>query len=409
MRVELICVGTELLTGKTSAHGATFGAFLEERGFPLARETNVSDDPFEMEAVFREAWRRARVVITTGGLGPTFDDVTREVWSKVTGRRLRRDAAVEATIAARFRARGLRMPPANRRQAQILSGASVLPNALGTAPGQCLWTGKKMLALFPGPPRELKSMVDNHWALHLERRFPSERRTTRVWRFFGLAESVVDETLRSLPRRSGEVWGILAQQYLVDVKLTLAGANPAREERRFAEVEQILRRAFGSALFGSGRDTLEEVVGRRLRARRETLAVAESCTGGGLGARLTTVAGGSDYFWGGWIVYDNRAKVRLGVPPALLERFGAVSRPVARALAEAARRKAGTDHALSITGVAGPAGGTPRRPVGRVYIALASEGKTRVWEKNFLGERAAIREQSALWALNALREMLGKN
>ena len=402
-------MGTELLTGKTSAHGATFGAFLEERGWPLARETIVSDDPLEMEAVFREAWRRADVVITTGGLGPTFDDVTREVWSKVTGRRLRRDGAVEAAVRERFRRRGLRMPPANRRQALILSGASVLPNAWGTAPGQCLWTGKRMLVLLPGPPRELKPMVEDYWAPHFERRFPAGRRTTRVWRFFGLAESAVDEALRALPRRSGEVWGILAQQYMVDVKLTLVGADPAREERRFAGVEKTLRGAFGSALFGSGRDTLEEVVGRRLRARGETLAVAESCTGGGLGARLTAVAGSSDYFWGGWIVYDNRAKERLGVPAALLKRFGAVSRPVARALAESARRKAGTDHALSITGVAGPAGGTPRRPVGRVYIALASKGKTRVWEKNFLGERTVVREQSALWALDALRRKLGKN
>lgn len=402
-------MGTELLTGKISTHGAAFGALLEDRGWPLTRETTVADDPREMEAVFREVWRRSEVTIVTGGLGPTFDDVTREVWSKVTGRRLRRNRAVEAVIAGRFRARGLRMPPANRRQGMILDGATVLTNDAGTAPGQCLWTGKKMLVLLPGPPRELTPMVENHWLPLFRRHFPDGRRATRVWRFFGLSESAVDEVLRSLVRRPGEVWGILAQSFLVDAKLTLADVDPARAARRFAEVEKSLRRAFGAALFGTGRETMEEVVGRRLRARGETLAVAESCTGGGLGARLTAVAGSSSYFWGGWIVYDNRAKQRLGVSADLLRRFGAVSAPVARALAEVARRKAGTDHALSITGVAGPDGGTPRSPVGRVYIGWSFRGKTRVWEKNLFGDRSTIRERAALGALNALRENLGKD
>ena len=403
--MELVCVGTELLMGKLNTHGAYFSGLLEDAGLPLARETTVSDDPKEMARLFKEVWDRSDVVLATGGLGPTFDDVTRDVWARVLGRKLvfRRDLL--AAIVERFQRRGTPMPPANRRQAYILDGARPLENANGTAPGQLLEAEGKILVLLPGPGREMKPMVERFVLPFLGNRFPSVARKTRVWRLFGRPESAVDQQLRKIfNSKGGASWGILAQDGVVDVKMTASGTDPRRVEKIVGQWDARMRRAFGKDIFGNEGDTLESVVGSLLKHRGKTLATAESCTGGGLAQKLTNVPGSSEYYWGGVVVYDNTAKRKLlGVGEGTLKRFGAVSAETAREMAQHLRRKARADVALSITGIAGPAGGTADKPVGRVYIALAAAGSNRVWEMNFLGDRALIRNQSALWALNSLR------
>lgn len=410
--MELICVGTELLMGKLNTHGAYFSARLEDLGLPLARETTVSDDPAEMELVFREAWRRADVVLVTGGLGPTFDDLTREAWARVIGRRLVLRADLLAGIRDRFRRRGLPMPPANRRQAFVMDGARVLANPYGTAPGQRVEWGRKVLILLPGPGREMKPMAEGEIFPYLRARFSKGVRKTRVWRLFGLGESRVDQGLRPLLSsrdrwNRGTTWGILAQGGIVDVKATVAGPDGGVVEAALGRWDRWLRRRFGDAIFGEGTDTLEAVVGAGLRARNRTLATAESCTGGLLAERLTSVSGSSDYFWGGFVGYANEAKVRgLGVKKETLRRFGAVSEKTAQEMAAGLRRRAKTDYALSVTGIAGPGGGSAEKPVGLVFIGMAGPEGIFVAKKTFIGDRAFVRQQSVLWALEYLRRAL---
>jgi nicotinamide-nucleotide amidase len=407
-RIELVCVGTELLMGKLNTHGAYLSSRLEDLGFPLVRETTVSDDPTEMESLFRESWNRADVVLVTGGLGPTFDDETRDVWAKVCGKKLVFQRDLLATIAERFRRRGTPMPPANRRQAYVLSGARVLENANGTAPGQLLEMKGKMVVLLPGPGREMKPMVERFIVPTLQARFSSGARQTKVWRFFGLPESRIDQHLRRiLTSKGGLSWGIIAQEGVVDVKMTVTGPRREHVEKTVAQWDAQMQRLFGKVIFGTAGDTLESVVGKHLRLGGKTLAVAESCTGGGLAQKITSVPGSSDYYWGGAVTYANTAKVKiLGVKKETLQRFGAVSKQTAREMAETIRRKAGTDFALSITGIAGPGGGTPEKPVGRIYIGLSGPNGTTVSEKNLLGDRNLIRTQSTLWALDTLRREL---
>lgn len=407
-RVELLCVGSELLMGKLNTHGSYLSSLLEDLGLPLIRETTVSDDPQEMEALFREAWKRAGVVLVTGGLGPTFDDLTRDVWAKVCGKTLVFDSELLAAIKARFKKRMTPMPPANRRQAYLLRGAKILENANGTAPGQLLEMGRKTLVLLPGPGREMKPMVERDIVPFLLNRFSPGVRRTRIWRLFGLGESAVDQHLRGiLTGKGGLSWGILAQEGVVDVKMTVTGFDIGRVEKTMNKWDIRMRKRFGSALFGSGGESLESVVGHLLRRSGKTVAVAESCTGGGLAQKITRVPGSSDYFWGGAVSYANAAKSKmLGVKKWTLHRYGAVSKQTAQEMADHLRRKAQTDFALSLTGVAGPSGGTIEKPVGTIYVGLSSARGTQVWEKHLVGDRALIRSQSILWALNHLRQAL---
>jgi len=409
-RVELVCVGSELLIGKVNTHGAYLSAIFEDLGLPLVRETTVSDDPHEMESLFREVWNRADVVLVTGGLGPTFDDVTRDVWAKVCGTILEFHRELLEKMAERFRRRGIPMPPANRRQAYLLKNARVLENANGTAPGQRLDQGGKILFLLPGPGREMKPMVEKDVVPALRDRFPTGCRRTRVWRFFGLPESQIDHALRRiLTSKGGLTWGIIAQEGVVDVKMTLTGPSLENIEKSILRWDAKMRTLFGEAIFGNEGDTLESVVGGLLRRKGKTLAVAESCTGGSLAQKITSVSGSSDYFWGGVVSYANAAKGRLlEIKNETIKRFGAVSKQTAREMAESLLRKSGTDFVLSITGIAGPSGGTLQKPVGRVYIGMAGPGKTRVWEKNLGGDRSLVRTQSVLWALDFLRRNLSK-
>jgi nicotinamide-nucleotide amidase len=410
-RLELVCVGSELLMGKLNTHGPYLSALLEDLGLPLARETTVGDDPREMESLFREIWKRADVILVTGGLGPTFDDVTRDVWSKVCGQKLIFRPELLALIADRFRRRGIPMPPANRRQATLLHGARVLENANGTAPGQLLTLRRKVLVLLPGPGREMKPMMERDIVPFLKTMYSPAPRRTKIWRLFGLAESRVDQQLRRiLTAKGGLSWGILAQQGVVDVKMTVSGRDLKKVEKTLENWDKKMRSLFGLHLFGGESETLGSVVGDLLRLQGKTVAVAESCTGGGVAQKITEVPGSSNYFWGGVITYDNAAKANLlGVTKKTLRQRGAVSRQTAKEMADHLRRRAGTDMALSITGIAGPSGGTKEKPVGRIYIGVSRSTGTRVWEKNLSGDRALIRSQSVHWALDYLRRELVEN
>lgn len=406
----MICVGSELLMGKLNTHGAYLSSLLEDLGVPLARETTVSDDPVDMADAFAAAWRRSDVVLSVGGLGPTFDDVTRDVWARVLRRPLGFRPALLRVVRDRFRRRGLPMPPANRRQAYLLGGAVALPNDVGTAPGQRLDLGRKTLFLFPGPGAELKPMVARDLVPFLRGRGKGARRT-RVWRLIGRPESAVDQRLRALlkdrPVLGGTTWGILAHDGVVDVKITAGAESASRVDAVLSRWDAVLRGEFGADIFGEGAQTLAEALEARLAARGETLAVAESCTGGLVAKQLTDVPGSSRVFWGGVVAYDNRAKGKLlGVPSTALARSGAVSAAVARAMADGLRRRAGVHHALSITGVAGPSGGSKEKPVGLVHAAWASRDSVRHWRKLFLGNRTEIRERAARWLLDALRREL---
>ncbi len=408
-------MGSELLSGKVNTHAAAVAGRLAEVGLALSREVTVGDDPAEMEKVFRESWRRAQVVLCTGGLGPTFDDLTRDVWAKVTHRPLRFQKPLMDDIRNKFRRRRWPMPKENRRQTYVLAGAAVMQNPYGTAPGQVLVAGGKVLALFPGPAREFFPMMEGKFLPFLRTRLPPRTRKTKIYRLFNFSESAVDERLDGLRRRSrapGKIevtWGILAQRFIIDVKVTVAGPAPAAVESALARIHSAVLAEFGGDVYGFGEETLQECVGRDLRRRKETVSTAESCTGGLVAEKLTRVPGSSDYFMQGSVTYSNRSKRRLlGVRQETLRRHGAVSAECAREMAAGCRRRAGTDWALALTGVAGPSGGTPQKPVGLVYIALAGKRGVSVTEHRFSGTREDIRERSALTALDRLRRALQK-
>lgn len=412
-RIEVICVGTELLTGKVNTHTAAIGLKLLDLGLEIAREHAVSDDPNLMREVFSDAFRRADAVLCCGGLGPTFDDITRDVWSRIVKRPLVFRPELLTDIKEKFKKRGLTMAPHNRRQAHVIRGASVLYNPFGTAPG-LLWESKtKSLVLLPGPARELHPMLDTYVLPHLRKRFPGLISRRKTFLLTGVPESEVDEWVRPWVAKNARLHGchithgILASNAVISVKFTVSGQNAANVDLAATELEASLRKILGKRSFGEDNDTLESIIGDLLRQKSKTLAVAESCTGGLISKILTDQPGSSDYFVEGITTYHNRSKVdRLGVKKSTLEKYGAVSKQTAREMAQGLRRRAGVDYALSVTGIAGPGGGTKEKPVGLVYIGLAGPRGTTIKEFRFNGERAWVRNRSALMALDTLRRAL---
>lgn len=414
-RIEIICVGTELLTGKVNTHAAYFGRKLGEIGFSIAREHTVGDDEGTMSELFSEAFRRADIVLCAGGLGPTFDDITRDVWSKVLRRPLSENPALVRDIEKKFRSRGFPMPPTNRRQAHVLKGAEPITNPNGTAPGQFLKAGKKILALLPGPTREMVPMFEKDIVPRLRRGYSKTHLKTKIYLIVGAPESHIDQLIRPFVERFGTfegcriTHGILASQSVVSVKFTVEGRSKSIVQR----VVRTLSREAGLLLkpyvFGEDEATLEGVIGNLLRGRRQTVACAESCSGGLIAKMLTDQSGSSDFFVEGVVSYRNDSKRRrLGVKKATLAKEGAVSHEVAKQMAEGLRRAAKTTYALSVTGIAGPTGGSKQKPVGLVYIGCAGPKRTLVKEFHFSGERAWIRHRSAMMALDLLRrELIG--
>ncbi len=365
-RFDVISQGEELLSGSTMDTNAGWICHeLAEIGLEPGRVTVVGDVFDDIRDVIGEAARRVPVVICTGGLGPTSDDLTSEAAAAAFDQVTVSNPEALAQVEERYRARKREMPPANRKQAVLPVGATVLVNHLGTAPGFRMEEGGTVLFFLPGVPFEMKAMVKEHVIPELRARFVLPPRRTVVLRCMGIAESVAAQKMEGF-ERPGVLVGYRANMPEVHVKLHLAAGIEA--EPLIAEV----RARLGDVIFGVDTGSLAEVVGGHLRARGETIATAESCTAGRIAAALGAVPGASDYLLGGAVVYSNAEKVRqCGVDPDILEEFGAVSEPVARALAEGIRARVGATWGLGVTGIAGPGGGSPEKPIGTVHFALA--------------------------------------
>ena len=409
MRAEILAVGSELLTPQRSDTNALFlTERLRELGVEVGARVTVADDAALLESAFRAALGRADVVIATGGLGPTADDLTREAAAAATGRQLIRDAGILERLERRFASFGRVMAPNNAQQADLIEGALEIENPRGSAPGQLLQTDGRILVLLPGPPGEMQPLFASAVAPLLRERTGAVPLHTLVLRIAALSESDVDAKLAPVYRGfEGVATTILSQPGQIELHLHARGASEPEALLHLDRAASALEAALPGRIYSrDGRD-LPEVVGELLARRGARLAVAESCTGGLLAARLTDAAGASRFLERGFVTYSNRSKTELlGVPRDAIEAHGAVSEPVARAMAEGARRGAGVEVGVGITGVAGPDGGTPDKPVGLVYIALSGDAGETVRRRVFPGGRERVRFQATQTALEMLRRGL---
>jgi len=396
---EIIAIGSELLTPfRTDTNSLYLTRTLEERGIRVIAKSIVGDDHEHLVDAFRIAFARADVILCSGGLGPTVDDLTREALVAFLEIPLRLNPEILEWIEARFAKRGMKMPEINRKQAMVPEGATVLPNHNGTAPGLFLEARGKQIFLLPGPPFELEPMWERSSLRLLRSEQPFQR---KIFRIAMLPESQVDEMLQSVSSSLKEVqYTILASPSEIEVHLLAPDSAATELVSACAEVRAIM----GNKIYAEDLITLEQVVGRLMKEAQKKVAVAESCTGGLLAQRFTEISGSSTYFERGVVVYSNRAKTELlGVPGELIEANGAVSEPVARAMAEGIRTRTGVDYGISITGVAGPEGGSAEKPVGTVFVGLADSKETAVKQYSFPGNRSRVRFSSSQAALNLLR------
>ena len=417
LRCEILSTGDEVLTGQIAD---TNTAFLSDQlgslGFVVARHTTVGDDRAMLAAAFRELGARADVVLCTGGLGPTLDDLTTEVAAEVLGVPLKLDDAALAYMEGLWKVRGRPMPENNRKQALIPEPGELLPNPIGTAPGFTVKIDRAWFFFKPGVPREMKRMFAEQVRPRIEAlRAEPAVYEVRVLRCFGLAEVRLERGPRGpvsgggfapnpRARFPGVKLGFRAHFPEIQIKLTVKGPDAASARGLLDAAEAEVRSRIGAHVFSTGA-SMEEVVGEGLRRDKATLAAAESCTGGLVSQMMTEVAGSSDYFDRGFVTYTNQAKMdMLGVSEEILREHGAVSEPCAQAMAEGARARARTTYAVSITGLAGPGGGTPDKPVGLVFVGLATPDHTVVRRLRWPGQRQQIRAISAMVALDLLRQ-----
>ena len=411
---EIIAVGTELLTPFRSDTNSLFlTAGLNELGIVVRRKSIVGDDGEDLAAAVRSALVRVDLVVICGGLGPTEDDLTRETVAGVLERPLREDAAIVERLQARFARRGWDMPENNRRQARVPAGAVVLDNPRGTAPGLWLEHDGRVIVLLPGPPRELEPMFTGLVEGRLAARATGERLYRRVLRVAGRGESHVEERAQPVYERWRRAdpaveTTVLASPGLVELHLSTRAGSASVAAAVLDGAASELADVLGDHLFSTDGRSLAEVVGALLARGGLRVAVGESCTGGLVTARLVDVPGSSAYVGAGVVAYSNAAKrAALGVPAAVLEAHGAVSEPVALAMAAGARRVGDGDLGVGVTGVAGPGGGTDAKPVGTVCIAVAGPaGAESATTVRLPGDRAAIRDQAARVALDLLRRAL---
>ena len=409
LTAEIIAIGSELLApDRTDTNSLWLTEKLNRLGIEVKLKTIVGDDDARLEEAIKDATRRSKVVITTGGLGPTEDDITRKITARALGRRLLLDEAVLAEIRQRFQSFGVAMPERNSRQAMVIENAEVLPNPNGTAPGMFIDHQGTAIVLLPGPPREMRPMFENHVSSRLAGRAGSLRVVRRMLRVAGMGESAVDEKIAPIyTQYENPQTTILFNQSEIEIHLTARGRTETEADALLDRLSVQIEERLGNAVFSFAGETMEEVVGLKLSVGGYTVSVAESCTGGLIAQRLTEVPGSSKYFIEGVVAYANDAKTRtLGVEPMLLLEHGAVSAPVAEAMAEGIRKKAGTDFGLSVTGIAGPGGGTEEKPVGLVYIALADEVKTEHRKLQLPGDRQLILWRASQAALDLLRRRL---
>jgi len=413
LTAEIIAVGTELLTPtRLDTNSLFITKCLAEYGITVRTKAVVGDSRDDLRAVFSSALTRTDVVVLTGGLGPTDDDLTRDVVAETLGRPMRQDPEVVERLRSRFARRGLQMPDINLRQALVPDGAVIVPNPNGTAPGLWLEHDQRVVVLLPGPPRELKPMMESLARERLTGRAGPSRVMTRVLRIAGQGESHAEEVARPFfALWRSEARGIdattLAAPGSIDFHLSLRSEDASVGSARLEAAMRELAQAFGEDAYAQDEESMEEVVGNLLRDRRYTVAAAESCTGGLLTSRLTDVPGSSAYVQLSIVAYSNAAKTALlGVPAALITTHGAVSEPVAVSMAEGVRVRAGSTIGVGITGIAGPDGGTPDKPVGTVAIAVDGPWGTHVRTRALLGGREHIKFWATQAALDDVRRLL---
>jgi len=409
MDAEIIAVGSEMLTPeRLDTNSLYLTAELNNLGVEVVAKCVIGDDRDRLAEAIKGALARSAILIVSGGLGPTEDDLTREAVAQALGRELVFHPDIADALERRFASMKRKMSEINKRQAYVIDGAEVLPNDRGTAPGQWVPANGAVAMLLPGPPHELKAMFQQQCLPRLIRIAPKQAIRTAFLRITGMPESDLDALISPVYKKYADVaTTILAANGDLQVHLRARRETEAEAEALLAEVVPPIESLLGDRLYSRNGDPLEVLVGKLLLERHATLAVAESCTGGMLGARLTTVPGSSQYFAGGFITYSNQLKRELlGVPAETLESFGAVSPETAEAMAAGARQRTGSTYAVSITGVAGPDGGTEEKPVGLVYLGIAGPEGTTVSQRRFIGDRERIRVFTTQAALDQLRRRL---
>jgi nicotinamide-nucleotide amidase len=409
MDAEIIAIGSEMLTPqRVDTNSLYLTAELNNLGVEVVSKCVIGDDRERLAGAIRQSMSRSGIVILSGGLGPTEDDVTREAAALALDRKLVFHKDIADALEQRFRRASRKMAEVNMRQAFVMEGADVLPNDRGTAPGQWAEESGAVLMLLPGPPHELKAMFERQCLPRLARVVPAQVIRTVFLRVTGMSESDLDTLIAPVyTRYTNPATTILAANGDLQIHLRARCATAAEADALLAEVAGPIELLLGDRIYSRNGDPLEAVVGGLLRTSHATVSVAESCTGGMLGERFTSVAGSSDYFAGGFITYTNAMKIELlGVPIEILEQFGAVSRETAEAMAAGARLRTNATYALSITGVAGPDPGGDAAPVGAVYVGLADAAGTRVVHRQFLGDRQRIRVFTCQMALDMLRRRI---
>ena len=410
MKLEVVTIGTELLLGQIlDTNAAELGRGLAAAGVEVVRRSSVADRPEAIRAAVADALARTGFVITTGGLGPTRDDMTKREVAALFGKALQLDAAVLRSLEERFRRLGRPMPAVNRTQAEVPEGATVLPNPRGTAPG--LWVEDsrgRVVVMLPGVPSEMRGLLAEEVLPRLAGLTSGAVVRSRSVRTTGIAESALAERVGAIEEEIAP----LTLAYLpstdgVELRVTAWGLREDEAERLLEVAAATLRQRAGEHAYGEGGIDLAAVVLDQLRIRKARLVVAESCTGGVLSARITAIPGASTVFIGGVVAYDNMVKSgTLDVPPKLLDQYGAVSEQVVSAMAGGVQRQFAVDAALAITGIAGPTGGTAEKPVGTVWLAARYGTEARALKRIFPGDRNEIRARSAQAALDLLRRLL---
>jgi len=409
LTAEIIAIGSELLApDRSDTNSLWLTEKLNSIGIEVKLKTIVGDDDARLEEAIKDAVRRSRVIITTGGLGPTEDDITRKVAARALGRRLLLDENVLEWIRNLFESLGRKMPERNSRQAMVIDGAEVLDNPNGSAPGLYVEHEQTAIALLPGPPRELQPMFENFVLPRLVEKSGNKRVKRRVLKVAGFGESALDEMISPIYLQyENPQTTILFNRTEVEIHLAATGRTDREAEALLDRLSEQLEDRLGKSIFSFAGETMEEVVALKLTVGGYSLAVAESCTGGLIAQRLTEIPGASKFFLEGVVAYANEAKTRtLGVEPILLLEHGAVSAPVAEAMAEGVRERAGADFGLSVTGIAGPDGGSEDKPVGLVYIGLADDAHTEHRKLMLPGDRHLIRWRASQAALDLLRRRL---
>lgn len=408
-KASILCIGDELLTGNAIDTNTSYlcGKLLSV-GIPVVDSHTVRDDIPQILRALNAACDNADIVVTTGGLGPTEDDLTREALSKFLGRELMPDKELLRDIELFFQKAEKKMSERNSAQAYIPAGSKPVTNHIGTAPGFIAEKDKKIIAVLPGVPSEMRRMFEESVLPELSDFAGEYAIVCKKLKCFGKGESDITEILGKLTSRTrNPLISSTAEQGVITLTITACSENTQKARELAGKDQRLITDKLGDIIFGTGEQTLAEVVGTRLAGLRKTVTLAESCTGGLVAKMLTDIPGSSRYFAYGWVTYSNKAKsTELRVSPELLEKYGAVSQQIAEEMAKNAQHKAGADLAIGITGIAGPEGGTEQKPVGLVYISVASEDELDTRRFVFCGERDSIRNRTANTALNMLRMKL---